>query len=211
MSDATVLGDLDGAADFLRAREDAHRQGRLHRLLHGRALHAAVRRLQRSPRRGRRLLGRLHRPRHARRGHDARAPAPAARSRRALHCPLLAAIGAEDHNPSPEIAEQLRERAAAEGQEVKVDVYEGAGHAFFADYRPTYRPGRGQAVARVVPFLDATSASAERAPSCQFAGETHMAAEPSGEALRSRVERKWWTLIAVSRRRSSCCCSTSRS
>ena len=59
MSDATVLADLEGAADFLHAREDIDRQARLHRLLHGRALHAAVRRLQRPPRRRRRLLGRL--------------------------------------------------------------------------------------------------------------------------------------------------------
>jgi carboxymethylenebutenolidase len=71
-----------------------------------------------------------------------------------LHCPLLAAVGAEDQNPSPELGDELRERAKASGQEVKVDVYEDAGHAFFADYRPTYRP---QAAAllwqEIVPFL----------------------------------------------------------
>jgi len=71
-----------------------------------------------------------------------------------LHCPLLAAIGAEDQNPSPEIARRLRESAAESGQEVQVDVYEGAGHAFFADYRPTYRPGPALELwQRVVPFL----------------------------------------------------------
>ncbi len=36
----------------------------------------------------------------------------------------------------------------------KVDVYEDAGHAFFADYRPTYRPAAAaQLWERVVPFL----------------------------------------------------------
>jgi carboxymethylenebutenolidase len=71
-----------------------------------------------------------------------------------LSCPLLAAIGAEDHNPSPELGEQLRRRAGESGQEVKVDVYEGAGHAFFADYRPTYRPEPAAQLWReVVPFL----------------------------------------------------------
>ncbi len=71
-----------------------------------------------------------------------------------LSCPLLAAIGAEDHNPSPQIGEQLRERAAASGQEVKVDVYDDAGHAFFADYRPTYRPQAAAKLWReIVPFL----------------------------------------------------------
>jgi carboxymethylenebutenolidase len=37
---------------------------------------------------------------------------------------------------------------------VKVDVYEGAGHAFFADYRPTYRPAPAAKLwGEIVPFL----------------------------------------------------------
>jgi carboxymethylenebutenolidase len=71
-----------------------------------------------------------------------------------LHCPLLAAVGAEDQNPSPEIGERLRQCTAASGQPVQVDVYDGAGHAFFADYRPTYRPAPAALLwERVVPFL----------------------------------------------------------
>ncbi len=72
-----------------------------------------------------------------------------------LSCPLLAAVGAEDSNPSPALAEQLRERAGLSGRPVTVDIYEGAGHAFFADYRPTYRPEPAARLwAKVVPFLD---------------------------------------------------------
>jgi carboxymethylenebutenolidase len=72
-----------------------------------------------------------------------------------LSCPLLAAIGAEDSNPSPALGEQLRERAGGSGRPVTVDVYEGAGHAFFADYRPTYRPEPAARLwAKIVPFLD---------------------------------------------------------
>ena len=67
-------------------------------------------------------------------------PTPPLELAEQLSCPLLAAVGAEDHNPSPELGEQLRERAARERAGGQVDVYEGAGHAFFADYRPTYRP-----------------------------------------------------------------------
>ena len=76
-----------------------------------------------------------------------------------LRCPLLAAIGAEDQNPSPEIGEQLRQRASGSpigrsGREIKVDVYEGAGHAFFADYRPSYRPAPAAKLwAEIVPFF----------------------------------------------------------
>ena len=69
-------------------------------------------------------------------------------------CPLFAAVGAEDHNPSPDLATPLRERAAESGHEVDVRVYEGAGHAFFADYRPSYRPEPAAKLwADVVPFL----------------------------------------------------------
>src|SRR5205823_5872405 len=71
-----------------------------------------------------------------------------------LSCPLLAAIGAEDQNPSPGTGEELRAHAQQSGQEVKVDVYDGAGHAFFADYRPTYRPQPAAKLwAEIVPFL----------------------------------------------------------
>ena len=76
-----------------------------------------------------------------------------------LRCPLLAAIGAEDQNPSPELGEQLRQRAdgspiGMSGREIKVDVYEGAGHAFFADYRPSYRPAPAAKLwAEIVPFF----------------------------------------------------------
>ncbi len=71
-----------------------------------------------------------------------------------LHCPLMAAMGAEDRNPSPEIGEQLRQALARTPHETRVDVYQGAGHAFFADYRPTYRPQPAALLwERVVPFL----------------------------------------------------------
>ncbi|HUA12431.1 MAG TPA: dienelactone hydrolase family protein [Solirubrobacteraceae bacterium] len=71
-----------------------------------------------------------------------------------LGCPLMAAVGAEDQNPSPALGELLAERAIAAGKDITVDVYDGAGHAFFADYRPSYRPGPAHELwSRVVPFL----------------------------------------------------------
>jgi carboxymethylenebutenolidase len=66
----------------------------------------------------------------------------------------MAAIGAEDHNPSPAVGEQLREALAQTRHECQVDVYEGAGHAFFADHRPAYRPQPAALLwSRIVPFL----------------------------------------------------------
>jgi carboxymethylenebutenolidase len=154
MSDATVLGDLEGAADFLRAREDTTAKlGCIGFCMGGRyALLFAV------------SSDRLDAAVDCWGGFADKAspddestperPTPPLALAAQLHCPLLAAVGAEDTNPSPELAEQLRERAGASGQEVKVDVYDGAGHAFFADYRPSYRPEPAVELWReIVPFL----------------------------------------------------------
>jgi carboxymethylenebutenolidase len=56
-----------------------------------------------------------------------------------LHCPLYIVCGEEDQNPSPEHAEKLRSRLAQAGKNVQMDMFKNAGHAFFADYRPSYR------------------------------------------------------------------------
>jgi carboxymethylenebutenolidase len=58
-----------------------------------------------------------------------------------LHSPLFAVFGEEDQNPSVAQSEELKKRAQAAGKDVTVKVYTGAGHAFLADYRPSYREG----------------------------------------------------------------------
>lgn len=81
-------------------------------------------------------------------------PTPPLEIARELRCPLMAAIGAEDSNPSPAIGERLRETLERTPHQTCVDIYEGAGHAFFADYRPTYRPGPAAELwRRVLVFL----------------------------------------------------------
>ncbi len=140
MSDATVLGDLEGAADLLRARPDCNGKvacigfcmGGRYALLFACAsdrLNAAVD-----------CWGGFIDKATFDQDSSAARPTPPLQLAERLSCPLLAAIGAEDQNPSPALGAELRERAGRSGQEVKVDVYDGAGHAFFADYRPTYRP-----------------------------------------------------------------------
>jgi carboxymethylenebutenolidase len=154
MSDATVLGDLGGVLDNLLAREDVSgRVGCIGFCMGGRhtlmlactsdRLSAAVDCwggfIDRA------TLDAVSTPER---------PTPPLTLAGKLKCPLLAAVGAEDANPSPEIGAQLLERASASGQPVQLDVYEGAGHAFFADYRPSYRPEpAAQLWRRVVPFL----------------------------------------------------------
>jgi carboxymethylenebutenolidase len=156
MSDATVLGDLEGAADFLGAREDVtNKIGCIGFCMGGRftllfacssdRLSAAVD-----------CWGGFIDKATPDQPATPERPTPPLELAGKLHCPLLAAVGAEDQNPSPELAKQLRERAAASGQEVKVDVYEDAGHAFFADYRPNYRPAAAAKLwEQIVPFLAA--------------------------------------------------------
>jgi carboxymethylenebutenolidase len=155
MSDADALADLEGAADVLRARADANGKvgcigfcmGGRYTLLFACAsdrLDAAVDCWG----------GFIDRAEPDERATPAR-PTPPVELAAKLYCPLLAAVGAEDQNPSPALGEQLRERALQSGQEVSVDVYEGAGHAFFADYRPTYRAGPAAKLwERIVPFLE---------------------------------------------------------
>jgi carboxymethylenebutenolidase len=154
MSDKTALDDLEGAAAWLRARE--HVTGRVgcigfcmggrYTLLFACAseqLDAAVDCWG----------GFIDRATRDQRSTPER-PVPPLELADRLRCPLLAAVGAEDQNPSPEIGAQLLERARASGQEVEVDVYDGAGHAFFADYRPTYRPAAAAKLwEQIVPFL----------------------------------------------------------
>jgi carboxymethylenebutenolidase len=154
MSDATVRGDLEGAADHLRGRSRASgRVGCIGFCMGGRytllmavssdRLNAAVDCWG----------GFIDRATLDERSTPER-PTPPLELAGQLHCPLLAAVGAEDQNPSPELGSQLRERASASGQEVRVDVYEGAGHAFLADYRPTYRPEPAARLwQEIVPFM----------------------------------------------------------
>jgi carboxymethylenebutenolidase len=55
-----------------------------------------------------------------------------------LRTPLLGLFGAEDQYPSPEQVDELEQILADNGKEFEFHRYEGAGHAFFANERPSY-------------------------------------------------------------------------
>ena len=61
-----------------------------------------------------------------------------------LNCPLLALFGEEDPNPSPEHAARLKQELDAHNKDYEFVHYPNAGHAFFADYRPSYRAAPAQ-------------------------------------------------------------------
>ncbi len=56
-----------------------------------------------------------------------------------LHAPLLGLYGKEDQSiPVPSLM-QAESKAKAAGKTIEIVVYDNAGHAFNADYRPSYR------------------------------------------------------------------------
>ena len=72
-----------------------------------------------------------------------------------LNCPLLGLFGEEDPNPSPEHAERLQAELDKHGKTYEMRMYPNAGHAFFADYRDSYRPIPAQDMwHRVLTFYD---------------------------------------------------------
>jgi carboxymethylenebutenolidase len=73
--------------------------------------------------------------------HSPARPTPVLNLVSQLHCPLFAVFGEEDQNPNVALAEELKKRAEAAHKEVTTKIYKNAGHAFLADYRPSYREG----------------------------------------------------------------------
>ena len=57
-----------------------------------------------------------------------------------LGCPLLGLFGGEDTNPAPEHTQMIEQELGRYGKTYEIHTYEGAGHGFFADYRPSYDP-----------------------------------------------------------------------
>jgi carboxymethylenebutenolidase len=57
-----------------------------------------------------------------------------------LSCPLLGLFGAEDKFPTPDQTAELEKTLTELGKTFEFHTYEGAGHAFFATDRVSYRP-----------------------------------------------------------------------
>ncbi|MDA8080497.1 MAG: dienelactone hydrolase family protein [Actinomycetota bacterium] len=57
-----------------------------------------------------------------------------------VRCPILGLFGAEDKFPTPQEVAQLDAELDKYSKEHDFHIFEGAGHAFFAVDRPSYRP-----------------------------------------------------------------------
>ncbi len=57
-----------------------------------------------------------------------------------LSCPLLGLFGREDQYPTPEQVSELEQALKENDKVYEFHMYDGAGHAFFATDRPSFRP-----------------------------------------------------------------------
>jgi carboxymethylenebutenolidase len=75
----------------------------------------------------------------------------------AIRCPLLGLFGNEDSNPSPDHVNRTEAALKRFGKDYEFHRYDGAGHAFFAWYRQTYRPEQAQdGWQRILGFFEKT-------------------------------------------------------
>lgn len=71
-----------------------------------------------------------------------------------IKVPTLGLYGGADPSIPPEQVDEMRRRLKAAGAPAEIIVYEGAPHAFFADYRESYRQGPAEdAWRRTLEFL----------------------------------------------------------
>lgn len=83
-------------------------------------------------------------------------PVPPATRFENLSCPMLLVGGGDDENPAPAELQALHDALAGAGKDVGINIYAGAGHAFFADYRDSYNEEKAHELwADVMSFLDA--------------------------------------------------------
>jgi carboxymethylenebutenolidase len=77
-----------------------------------------------------------------------------------IDCPVLGLFGKEDQFPGPDEVARLDEELTRLGKEHEFHSYDGAGHAFFAVDRPSYRPEPAtDAWRRIWDFLHRTIAA----------------------------------------------------
>ena len=139
--DEQMLGDVTGAIDFLRSQP--HASGKvgvigfcsggpadLSRRLQTVASDPGGGRLLGRQRHRRRQVAADHRPNRRRRSS----------SPKGINCPLLGLFGNEDPNPSADQVNRTEAELKKHGKNYEFHRYDGAGHAFFAHYRPNYRP-----------------------------------------------------------------------
>lgn len=169
MPDAQVVGDVDGAAKFLRDQPYANgRVGVIGFCSGGRHAYLAACKLPDLDAAVDCWGGRVVvRPENL----NERQPEAVIDLTPNLHCPLLGIFGNDDHNPDVEQVNRIEAELKAHGKEYEFHRYDGAGHSFFVTDRPAYRPE--QAVdgwKKVFAFYDRHLRAAAARPATAAAG-----------------------------------------
>ena len=137
--DERIVGEVAGAAAYLRGLSQLQRQDRRDRPLLRRPA-GVPRRGQPAARRGRRLLRRLRRRDPARGSSAARLAAAGRAGPRTCPARCSACSARRTQHPSPEHVAELEAALKAQGKTYEFHSYDGAGHAFMQVDRPSYRP-----------------------------------------------------------------------
>jgi len=88
-----------------------------------------------------------------------------------LHCPLLGIFGNDDANPSPDHVNRTEAELKKLGKNYEFHRYDGAGHGFFAHYRPGYRADQAtDGWQKVLAFYDKHLKAGVAAPVAALAG-----------------------------------------
>ncbi len=61
-----------------------------------------------------------------------------------VQAPVLGLYGAEDQGIPPDQVRQMQEKLKSAGKIDEIEIYPGAPHGFFADYRASYRKAQAE-------------------------------------------------------------------
>lgn len=157
VSDEQVIGDVAGAAAFLRARPESNgKVGVIGFCSGGRHAYLVACKLPREINAcvdcwGGNVV--VDDPKLL----NAMRPVPPIEMTAALACPVLGLFGNDDQNPNRDHVNRLEERLKKEGKSYAFHRYDGAGHAFFNAARVAYRPEQAaDGWAKVMAFFDKT-------------------------------------------------------
>jgi carboxymethylenebutenolidase len=155
LPDAQIVADIEAVADLLRARPDVNAKVAITGYcMGGRATSLAAFSSTKFDVAIPCWGGFLNRATFEEDRTEAR-PTPPAELAANLSCPIFLVGGADDQNPSPAELQGLYETLLAAGKDVRIKLYEGAGHAFLADYRDSYHEERAHELwADVLAYLE---------------------------------------------------------
>ena len=138
VADAQVMGDVAGAAAYLRAQPDANgRVGVIGFCSGGRQAYMAACTIPSLDAAvdcwGGRVVA-------AAQDLNERQPVAVIDMTKDMSCPLLGIFGNDDANPDVAQVNRIEEELKRHGKDYEFHRYDGAGHGFFAVDRPAYRP-----------------------------------------------------------------------